>query len=278
MGDTNFFTIRLDDATVPVCQAALAGPRDGGTVHYLREFLTSWGKFQLTLEQGVALRAALISYSENEVREGADNHRRALHLAGALEDHIVMLQRPVVDETPEETGEDYSEAARMADLERERQNKLRDEMLREVFLGGPRKKLNIWGDVVDDDAPLSKEELRRMAKTTSAEDWRKAIEADFRDKREREAARDSLHVAGGKALKFDHSIRMPLKNQTLDAEADAILTGGSRMAYNEDMKVEGAATLLKEQKEAQQELWNAAQPIRDGVVSTVSAFLKKTAR
>jgi len=332
MSEERAFTIRIDFLTLQICRDALAFAPPSCHRSWLlcAALFDGCSQLSLTMDQALCLQQALELYREMEVREGSKKWEVAGHFAATLDDHLAMLQRSVENTEEEESPTaDYGEAARLANAEKVRADKLRDSMLRDVFLGGARKKIDIWGNVVDDDGPMDSEDLRRMAKTISAQDWKDAIAADLRDLRQKEPqARGSglidhverraercLRLAealapessvsqiedaavllmdksdaelrdmeralpGEEALKYNTSARIPLSHTQpelesrtkpmADVEADMVLTEGSSMTYNEDMKIEGANELLVEQKGA------AMTYIADGIVSTVSAFMAKT--
>ena len=213
------------------------------------------------------LHGALVAYANNEVREGSTTHKKVLHFAAALEDGYIVAEARANAPKKEAPKSIVTPDAERARLEKERTDRLRDKMLRQVFLGGPRKKIDIWGNVVEEEAPVSKHEYRKMAKTISNDDFRDALRKDLEDKR-----RGEMATAGGEAMNYETPQRIRFNCKPVaDVEADKVLTGGSAMNYNKDMKVEGATTLLKQQASSP-----IGRPQGEGVVvSTVSAFRSK---
>lgn len=227
------FPIRIDDTTVPLVKSALCDD-ESRTASRLRKKLAHWGMLTLSVHDARYLHEALVTYANNEVREGSTTHKKALHFAAALEDGYIGAEIRAFSSKKESEPIVIPEA-KVAQLEKEHTDQLRDEMLRQVFLGGPRKKIDVWGNVVEDESPVSKHELRKRAKTLSNEDFRDTLRKDFEDKQ-----RSSVNLS---ALLRSVS-NLPLT----DVEADKVLTGGSALNYNEDMKIEGATLLLEQQQ------------------------------
>lgn len=296
MGQESVFQIRIDDATVLLVKAVLCDDTSS-VADRLRDELSSWGSVFLRVGDAKHLHDALIAYANDEAREGSSTQKKALHFAAALEDHFFAAQAKeeadvakMLEATDEEPA--LNKDAHAALLEKEKVDRLRDEMLRQVFLGGPRKKIDIWGNVVDDDEPLTRADLRKMAKTTSSEDWKDALYKDYRDKAaaqekaRREEAYQAFSKAMGKNVQYKASKRIKLNGGDVpvvprtkpiaDVEADKVLTGDAPMNYNEDMKIEGATTLLKEQQGGP--VGTHDKTTGGTVVSTVSSFLRKTGR
>ena len=268
MGTESVFPIRIDDATVPLVKLVLCDD-ESHQAKRLRDALAGWGTTTLRIGDAQYMQDALVAYANNEVREGSATHKKALHFAAALEDCVIVAEARANASKEEEPKSIVTPEAEVARLEKERTDRLRDEMLRQVFLGGPRKKIDIWGNVVEDEAPVSKHEFRKMAKTISNEDFRDALRKDLEDKRRREMA-----TAGGSAMNYETLQRIRFNRKPVaDVEADKVLTGGSSMNYNEDMKVEGATTLLKQQQQS-----SPVGRLQNGgvVVGTVSGFRNKT--
>lgn len=243
----------------------------------------SKSKLVLNLSDAAYLRDTLVSYANLKVREGTTNHAMAVRMAAALQDHIVTTEGRREDKSREALKKAADAEARAkveaAQREEDSTNHLRDEMLRQVFLGGPRKRLNIWGNVVEEETPLSRDELRKQAKTTSSQNWRDALHEDYKENARREEQCQTFCRTMGKALKFDAPLRVKLaatpRIEPVDAEADLVLTGGDPMRFNEDMKAEGAKALLEEAWCYSSNIGKQDKTTGGVVVSTVSTFLSK---
>jgi hypothetical protein len=267
--------IRLRSSTVAVVKGVMLcsfeeEEHEGSTIQRLQRFVNDRvlvkGWLTLPYDEGVLLQRLVLEGAPKVFAEGSNLHREALHFAAALGDLIVSRPPAPVEEKSEPTEEEIARAAHIAAAQQaERQQaQLRDEMLRQVFTGGPRKSINIWGQVVEEPAPLTKEEMWAKSKTTSPADWHKVAEWDRQDAVRRMGA----------AMKYESSTRVRLHAKpTADVEADQILTDGKPMTFNEDMKREGAQELLAQQQKTVACRYNR----EDGrVVGTISDFIKKT--
>lgn len=279
MGERNF-TIKIREATVQVCRAALAqaeyptGSCEGILVNHLKRRILTTGNLRLCIGEALVLQEVVEDCARIDLREGSVLHNEALMFAGALHDRCCTEFH---DETrlaewakqrvkDFEAQEEANEAVATANKAEAQENALRDAMLSEAFMGGPRKRLNIWGQIVE-EPPLSKEELRARAKNVTPEHWRLAAELDRIDReRERERVTKKMDAA----MQYKSSVRIPLNGNPpvleprtkpiVDVAADQILTKGSNMDYNEDMKRVGTQELIKRQR------------VTDGVVGTVSSL------
>ena len=107
------------------------------------------------------LQEALIVYGDTQVREGTEKYESAVHFARVLGDCILSHVAPPQTEEEKELP---PETVAAIDLDK-RIGQRRDEILREIFLGSPHKHLDVWGQLVEEPDPLTKNEFRRMAKT-----------------------------------------------------------------------------------------------------------------
>ena len=286
MGERNF-TIKIREATVQVCRAALAqtefpeGSVKGILTKSLKGRILTTGNLRLCIGEALVLQEVVEDCARTDLREGSALHNEALMFAGALDDRCrteyhdearlaEWAKQRVNDFEAQEKANEAIATANKADAQ---EKALRDAMLGEVFLGGPHKRLNIWGDIVEEPG-LSREELRARAKSVTPKQWRKAAEQDRQD----------LIRRSGKALKYESSVRIPLNGNPpvleprtkpiADVAADAILTKGSDMDYNEDMKRVGTQELLN-QGYLVKPRYKSTVHVADGVVGTVSSFTSK---
>lgn len=256
----NVFTIRLREATVQVCRGSLlqAEYPKGSDYEFLatklKERIQTVGLLTLNIGEALVLHEVVEDAAHNLLREGSELHNEALMFAGALDDHCrtayhddVRLSAWAKQRRQDfEAQEEMTKAVKAANRAEAQEKALRDAMLGEVFLGGPRKSINIWGQVIGEPAPMSKEEFRAKAKTTTPEMWRDAMEKDRADiERERKLITNKM----GAAMQYKASVRIRLHGTKpiADGEADDLLTGNKPMNdYTKDMQVEGAKTLLEE--------------------------------
>jgi len=84
----------------------------------------------------------------------APHRNEATHLAGALGDFNVTQFRLWQEDR---ASLPKPKIRTEADREQEQLAEIRDNMLRDVFMGGPRKRVNIWGQIVEDDYVLDTE-------------------------------------------------------------------------------------------------------------------------
>jgi len=282
------FTIRMREATVQVCRAALAQaefPKDsdkGILTKHLRGRILTTGVLKLCMGEALVLQEIVEDCAHHNFREGSELHNEALMFAGALDDRcrtefhdqkrLAVWAKQRVAEF--EAQEKIAEAIAATNKAEQQTQALRDAMLSDVFLGGPRKRLNIWGQLVD-EPPLSKEELRARAKSTTPEDWRTAAELDRLDQ-ERQAEQHRIMNKMGAAMQYESSTRIKLqaRKPVADEAADQLLTKGSAMDFNEDMKRVGTKELI-EQGYLAKPRYKSAVHTEDGVVGTVSSFTSK---
>jgi hypothetical protein len=294
MADQHNFTIRIREATVQVCRAALAQaayPEDsdkGIVTKDLKGRVLTTGVLKLNVGEALVLQEIVADCAHHNFREGSELHNEALMFAGALDDRCrtqyhddIRLAEWAKQRVKDfEAQEKLNEAVAAANKAEAQEKALRDAMLGEAFLGGPRKRLNIWGQIVE-EPPLSKEELRARAKSTTPEDWRKAAELDRID---RERERERITKKMGAAMQYKSSTRIklnanppalePRTKPIADVAADQILTKGSDMDYNEDMKRVGTQELINEGYLVKPR-YKSAVHVADGVVGTVSSFAAK---
>ena len=92
MGKEISFTIRLRDATVQVCRAALAQvdyPEDsdkGILAKYLKGRILTTGELKLCMGEALVLQEVVEDCARHNFRDGSELHNEALMFAGALDD------------------------------------------------------------------------------------------------------------------------------------------------------------------------------------------------
>jgi len=167
------FTIKLREATVQVCRAALAqinypeSSDEGILAKHLKGRILTTGNLQLNMGEAIVLQEVVEDCARDHLREGSDLHNEALMFAGALSDRcrtefhdekrIAQWAKGRLDDFL--AKEDLNKAIATANAAEASASALSDAMLREIFMGAPRKKLNIWGQTVEEPG-LSRDELR----------------------------------------------------------------------------------------------------------------------
>jgi len=280
MSERNF-TIKVREATVQVCRAALAQtdfPENPDKVILTRSLkgrIRTPGNLRLCMGEAIVLREIVEDCARESFREGSDLHNEAVMFAAALDDRVITGYNNSVSvaaaKAQAEKDEEANELSQSAVDEINfgaRADKRRDNIFRDMVSGGSHKRLNIWGQVVEDGV-MDKTAGRRKAKTMSPEDWRKAAELDRLD---RERERKLITNKMGAAMQYESSVRIPLNGgkPVADTEADRILTTGSTMDYNDDMKRVGTLELI-----SQGHMVRPKVRVADGVVGTVSSFASK---
>jgi len=281
MIEMDSFTIKIRETTVQVCRAALAQAEHpvssdkGILAKHLRERILTTGNLRLYMGEAIVLREVVEDCARESFREGSDLHSEAVMFAAALNDRVITgHNNAVCIAAVKAQAEEDEEATKLSQSAVDeinfgaRADKRRDDIFRDMLMGGPRKQLNIWGQIVEEPG-LSRDELRAKAKGVTPEQWRKAVE---QDRIGRERARERITNKMGAAMQYKSSRRIRLNDgkPMADTEADEILTKGSEMDYNEDMKRVGATELISQGYVNQPKV-----RVADGIVGTVSSFTSK---
>jgi hypothetical protein len=171
--ETTNFTMRINPTASALAILALKSEAPEET-DLLELVVAATGKLNIKGGQAALLASALFDYADGQLREGSDDYRDAYDFAHALGDVAVTADaldaaaaRELREQAMARPPEDR--AARADRAFRERMDRKRDEMLREVFTGGPRYKLNIWTGKTEEvgDPEAEHRWRRKMAKSVS---------------------------------------------------------------------------------------------------------------
>lgn len=279
MIEMDSFTIKIRETTVQVCRAALAQAEHpvssdkGILAKHLRERILTTGNLRLYMGEAIVLREVVEDCARESFREGSDLHSEAVMFAAALNDRVITgHNNAVCIAAVKAQAEEDEEATKLSQSAVDeinfgaRADKRRDDIFRDMLMGGPRKQLNIWGQIVEEPG-LSRDELRAKAKGVTPEQWRKAVE---QDRIGRERARERITNKMGAAMQYESSTRIRLNSKSVAPDANEILTGDSAMDFNEDMKRVGATELISQGYVNQPKV-----RVANGIVGTVSSFTSK---
>ena len=169
------FTMKVPPKVRVLALQALAAEAPGcDEAKRLQEVLSkAINRMQVTADEAGLLASMLVDYAEGHLREGSNGRRMANEFAHALGDIAVTADemtkvsaRELQDAVDEVARADQA-IARADEAFNERMRQKRDEGLREVFIGGPDFKRNIWtGEFEPVDAPEDRYDLRGMEKET----------------------------------------------------------------------------------------------------------------
>ena len=249
-------SIQLTPLMARSCQAAFAQARaveglsktEEGELLIASQRCQYKGRFSFTLEQGHYTLLVLRSYM-TQLREHTHVFQELLLFTDALSDRLVNLEGlqkewAVANAPPEPQGVYLPNETLDALREEANLDKRRDDVFRGMF-GGPRKKLNVWGNIVDvvPDHPVADHRIRHKVSARPLADG------------------DALDLlANNKPPTFNEDMKREGARELLQTSVQTNFTMGSGF-FAADCIAKEVTTHVP----------------REGIVGTVSSYLKKVA-